>query len=89
MKQAWFASVTSEERDLAMEILRKECPLLELHPVGHTGPDDAHVNPFFIIRYEGRLFLPPFVNTPDFPAILASVEGSLALVEGKDVPEWS
>ena len=71
MKQAWFTSVTAEERDQAMNVLRQECPHLELHPVGHTSEQDAHVNPFFVVRYEGATPYPPkFYNmSQKFPAL--------------------
>ncbi|GAC1468039.1 MAG: hypothetical protein PVS3B3_30790 [Ktedonobacteraceae bacterium] len=88
MKQAWFTSVTTEERDQAMAILHEECPNLELHPVGYTTPEDAHVNPFFIVRYEGRFPIdnPLYYNeSTDFPAFM---EGH-NLLEGEDVPEWT
>ena len=87
MKQIWYTSVTPEERDQAMAMLQEEYPQLELHPVGHTNATDAHVNPFFIVRYEGRFPIPSpkYYNSSDeFPAFMQEQN----LKEGEDVPEW-
>jgi hypothetical protein len=56
--------------------------------VGHTGEQDAHVNPFFILRYEGRFPIdnPLYHNqSTEFPAFWQERN----LIEGEDVPDWS
>lgn len=87
MKQVWFTSVTTEERDQALANLRASYPGIEAYPVGHTNKNDKHVNPFIIVRYENRVPYGPahFNESLAFPAF----QQEYGLIEGVDVPEWT